>query len=228
MSDDGRSEERRSAEGQPAEKRESDGRSALVENIAVALLAITAVLTAWSGFEASKWSGEMSISFSRASTQRIEATREATRAEAARAVDLQVFGIWLEATAENNRPLEEFARERFTDHFAPAFDEWLEARPLRNPDAPRSPFALDSYVPPGEVEAAQADARADEYFADALADNRRGDNYTLLTVLFALVLFFGALSNRFGSPRKSWLILAGAVVLLLVGTGFLIAFPKII
>ena len=210
------------------EESASDGRSSLVEHVAVALLAVTAVLTAWSGFEASKWGGEMSISFSRASTQRIEAARHATTAEAARAVDLQVFGIWLQATAENDRPLEQFARERFTDHFAPAFDEWLEARPLRNPDAPRSPFALDSYVPPGAVEAAEADSRADAYFADALADNRQGDNYTLLTVLFALVLFFGALSNRFGSRRKSWVLLVGAGALLAVGVGFLIAFPKII
>lgn len=221
--DESRPDERRSADEHAAERR-----SALVEHVAVALLAITAVLTAWSGFEASKWSGEMSISFSRASTQRIEAAREATTAEAARAVDLQVFGIWLEATAENNRALEQFSRERFTDHFEPAFEDWLATRPLKNPDAPRSPFAMDSYVPPGEVEAAEADARADDYFADALADNRRGDNYTLLTVLFALVLFFGALSNRFGSRRKSWTILAGAGVLLLVGVGFLIAFPKII
>jgi hypothetical protein len=228
MSDARGSADERAAEKRETEKRETDGRSSLVEHIAVALLAITAVLTAWSGFESSKWGGEMSISFSRASTQRIEATREATKAEAARAVDLQVFGIWLQATAEDDRALAEFARARFTEHFAPAFDEWLAARPLRNPDAPRSPFALDSYVPPGEVEAAEADARADEYFADALADNQRGDNYTLLTVLFALVLFFGALANRFGSPRKSWLILAGAGVLLLVGVGFLIVFPKII
>lgn len=211
-----------------ADEERAAGSRSIVEHVAVALLAITAVLTAWSGFEASKWSGEMSISFSRASTQRIEASREATTAEAARAVDLQVFGIWLEATSERNGELAEFARERFTDHFAVAFEDWLATRPLRSPDAPRSPFAMDSYVPPGRAEAQEADARADAYFADALADNQRGDNYTLLTVLFALVLFFGALSNRFGSERKSWTILVGAGVLLVVGVAFLIAFPKII
>jgi heme A synthase len=209
------------------EERQTERRS-MVEHVAIALLAITAVLTAWTGFEASKWSGEMSIAFSRASSQRIAAAREATTAEAARAVDLQVFGIWLEATSENNHELADFAHDRFTDHFAPAFEEWLATRPLRNPDAPRSPFAMDGYVPPGEVEAQEADSRADDYFAAALTNNRRGDNYTLLTVLFALVLFFGALSNRFGSERKSWTILAGAGVLLLVGVGLLIAFPKII
>ncbi|MFI6426827.1 hypothetical protein [Promicromonospora sp. NPDC050880] len=204
------------------------GRRWPLETVAVVLLAVTAVLTAWSGFESSKWSGEMSIAFSRASTQRIEAAREATTAEAARAVDLQVFGIWLQATADGDETLAQFARERFTDHFTPAFDEWLAARPLQDPGAPRSPFMLDSYVPPGEVEAQQADDRADAYFGDALADNRRGDNYTLLTVLFALVLFFGALAGKFDSERRSWAVLAGAGVLLLVGIGFLAAFPKIV
>lgn len=211
-----------------SEEKQRGGSRWSVENVAVALLAVTAVLTAWSGFEASKWSGEMSISFSRASTQRIEATREATKAEAARAVDLQVFGLWLEATAEENRELADFAEQRFTARFSPAFDEWIAQRPLRNPDAAESPFALDSYVLPGAVEAAEADARADAYFADALADNRRGDNYTLLTVLFALVLFFGALANRFESERRSWAVLTGAGTLLLVGVVFLVVFPKII
>ena len=199
-----------------------------VENVAVALLAVTAVLTAWSGFEASKWSGEMSISFSRASTQRIEATRQATIAEAARAVDLQVFGIWLQATAEDDEALAEFTRERFTEHFTPAFDEWLAARPLRNPDAPSSPFALDTYVPPGRVEAQEADARADEYFADALTDNRRGDNYTLLTVLAALVLFFAAVSSRMKRPVLQWSALIFGAVLFLLAAVVVATFPVIV
>lgn len=41
--------------------------------IAVLLLSITAVLTAWCGFESSKWGGEMSIAFSEESGARIQA-----------------------------------------------------------------------------------------------------------------------------------------------------------
>ncbi|MBL0885132.1 hypothetical protein [Myceligenerans indicum] len=199
-----------------------------LETIAVILLAVTAVLTAWSGFESSKWGGEMSIAFSRASTQRIEASRYAASADAIRAVDLQVFGLWLQARAGGDAELEAFAQERFTDHFTPAFEEWIASRPLQNPDAADSPFALDSYQPPGRVEAEAADARADDYFAQALVNNQRGDNYTLLTVLFALVLFFGAIVTRFSSPRRSWAVLIGASGLFLIGVGFLISFPKIV
>ncbi|WP_265522327.1 hypothetical protein [Oerskovia flava] len=204
------------------------GRRSLRETVTVVLLSVTAVLTAWSGFESSKWGGEMSIAFSRASTQRIEASTESTKALAARAIDLQVFSLYLEGVADGNAELEDFARDRFTPHFEPAFDEWLASRPLQNPDAAPSPFALDSYVPPGEVEAAEADARADAYFAQALVNNQRGDDYTLVTVLFALVLFFGAFAGRFRSERASWGMVGAGTALLVAGIGLLLTFPKIV
>ena len=96
------------------------------------------------------------------------------------------------------------------------------------PDAAPSPFALDAYVPPGAVEAVEADERADALFAQALVNNQRGDNYTLTTVLFALVLFFGAFAGRFRSERASWAMVGLACVVLVVGIVFLATFPKII
>src|SRR5690606_13611045 len=139
-----------------------------------------------------------------------------------------VFALYLQGTATGNDLLADFARDRFTTHFEPAFEEWLASRPLQNPDAAPSPFALDSYVPPGQVEAAEADARADALFARALVSNQRGDDYTLVTVLFALVLFFGAFAGRFRSHRASWGMVGAACVLLVVGVGFLVSFPKIV
>ncbi|MGW6227161.1 hypothetical protein ACWFQT_08610 [Cellulosimicrobium cellulans] len=235
MADEGERVERTEQTGQveraepggSAQHGEHAGRS-WRETVTVVLLAVTAVLTAWSGFEASKWGGEMSIAFSRASTQRIEASTERAHADTARSIDLQVFSLWLEAYATGDTELEEFTRARFTPHFQPAFDEWLASRPLRNPDAAPSPFALDAYVPPGAVEAVEADERADALFAQALVNNQRGDNYTLTTVLFALVLFFGAFAGRFRSERASWAMVGLACVVLVVGIVFLATFPKII
>lgn len=199
-----------------------------LELVAVIVLSITAVLTAWSGFEASKWGGEMSIAFSRASGSRIEAARQAGQATALRGFDLTIFATYVEAVGGDNDELADFIQERFTPHFKVAFDEWIALDPLVNPDAPPGPFALDSYVVPGERESVAADALADQQFQKALENNQRGDNYTLLTVLFALVLFFTAVSGRLDSRKLAWVVLSGAIVLLCVGIGFLIAFPKII
>lgn len=100
--------------------------------------------------------------------------------------------------------------------------------PLNNPDAPPGPSALPEYQPPGAALAAQADARADELFDQALVNNQRGDDYTLMTVLFALVLFLTAVSQRLRSTVLTWTVIGGALVLLVVGIGVLIAMPKII
>jgi hypothetical protein len=216
-----------SAEPQPSDAR-SDRTGGVREVVAVTLLAVTAVLTAWSGFESSKWGGEMSISFSRASSQRIEAAREAGVANSARGIDLQTFSLWLQAASQNDAALQEFVQDRFTDQFDVAFDAWTAQKPLQNPDAAKSPFALPEYVPPGQVESEQADKRADAFFADALRNNQRGDNYTLLTVLFALVLFFSAVANRHRSARLNWVLLIGATLLLVAGVALLLSFPKII
>ena len=58
--------------------------------MALVLLAVTAILTARCGFESSKWGGEMSISFSRASTARIEAARQQGVANNAQQQDLSI------------------------------------------------------------------------------------------------------------------------------------------
>ncbi|WP_435198420.1 hypothetical protein [Janibacter sp. GS2] len=209
-----------------AETEEHAGR--VRETIVVIVLSLTAVLTAWSGFESSKWGGSMSTNFSKASTQRIEASRQAAHADAARATDLQIFGIYLEAVAQDDQKLAQFAEDRFTPHFVVAFDEWTAMKPLTNASAPQSPFALDAYVPPGSTEAAAADARADAIFDRAVSDNARGDRYTLMTVLFALVLFFAAIATRIRSHLLSWTLVGMTATLMLVGIVFLALLPKLI
>ena len=109
---------------------------------------------------------------------------------------------------------------RFTDHFRVAYQAWLAQGEPTN-----GPFKMKEYVPPGTTEAAAADQRADARFADALKFNQRGDNYTILTVLFALVLFFAAASTRLGHTRAQWILLGAAIVFLLAATVILATFP---
>ena len=72
------------------------------------------------------------------------------------------------------------------------------------------------------------DARAEETFTRALENNRRGDNYTLLTVAFASVLFFAALSGNVTSRRSRWVLLGMGLGLFTMAVLFLIVFPKLI
>jgi len=188
--------------------------------VAVFVLSITAVLTAWCGFEASKWGGEMSIAFSQASSARIQSAVAEGEARSARQIDLSVYTLGIGAKAEEDDRLADYVEERFSPWFAPAFEAWVEDGMVEN-----SPFARGEYVPPGTAEAAELSSTADEKFAAALENNQRGDNYSLLTVLFALVLFLTAMSQR---DVKTWIgraLLGMAVIVDIVGIAVLLTFP---
>ena len=190
------------------------------ETVVIVVLSITAVLTAWCGFESSKWSGEMSIAFSQASSARIAAARQEGIANAARQADLSIWGVYVQARAQNDTALATYVERRFTPHFQVAYRAWIAER-----EPTLGPFKMKEYVPPGTAEAAAADQRADSRFADALKFNQRGDNYTILTVLFALVLFFAAASTRLGRPRAQWIVLGSAIAFLVVAVVILATFP---
>ena len=68
----------------------------------------------------------------------------------------------------------------------------------------------------GTTESIALSAQADANFDDALENNQRGDNYSLLTVLFALVLFLTAMSQRELAP---WIRRALLGLGMVVGVG---------
>jgi hypothetical protein len=95
------------------------------ETVVLIVLSITAVLTAWCGFESSQWGGEMSIAFSEASSARIEAARQAGAANAARQADLTIWGVYVQARAQGDTELARYVEQRFTDHFRVAYQAWM-------------------------------------------------------------------------------------------------------
>ena len=88
---------------------ETDDRPAGIERVleivAVLLMSVTTLATAWSGYQAARWSGEQSQSFARASATRIKAQQQTTAAGQTRIDDLLYFNGWLDARQAGNRDL---------------------------------------------------------------------------------------------------------------------------
>jgi hypothetical protein len=87
---------------------------------------------------------------------------------------------------------------------------------------------MKEYAIPETQQAHQADAKADAKFAEALVNNQRGDNYTLLTVAFATVLFFAALSGRMRTPRARSFLLGLGFVGFAAASAVLLSFPRLV
>jgi hypothetical protein len=168
----------------------------------------------------------MSIAFSKASGARIEAVQAQDTGNRKISVQVGLFSAWLQAQATDNKELADFLSTRFPEPLAAAFLAWQATDPLTNPDAPLSPFEMTEYQVPETDEASTLNAKADDLFAAALDDNQRGDNYTLLAVAFATVLFFAAISGRMKGRRYQWAILSVGLVVFAVATAILLLLPR--
>ena len=193
-----------------------------VEVVSTVLLALAAVATAWSSYQATRWNGEQAKASSRTNGIRIEAARAQGRAEAQTQIDVATFTQWVDAYARGETELADFYFARFRKEFAPAVTAWLATKPLRNSKAPLTPFAMPQYRLAAAAEAKRLDAESELSAAAVRRDIQRATNYVLGVVLFAVSLFFAGMSTRLRGPRLRWALLAlGCTVF--VGTAIWIA-----
>ena len=172
-----------------------------VELGATVLLAIAAVATAWSSYQATRWNGEQAKTASRVNKTRIEAARADDLANTQQQVDVATFMQWVDAYARDETELVSFYRERFRAEFKPAFEAWIATKPLVTPGAPPTPFAMPEYELAARDEAQQLDDEAEELAALVRRDIQRASNYVLGVVLFAVSLFFAGMSTKLTAPR---------------------------
>ena len=179
----------------------SASRTDRVELAAAVLLAIAAVTTAWSSYQASRWNGEQAKTASSVNKTRIAAARAADLASSQTQVDIATFIQWVDAYAQQEAELASFYRERFRAEFKPAFDAWIATRPLRTPGAPPTPFAMPQYRLAAAADATRLDAEAEVLAAQVRSYIQRSSNYVLGVVLCAVALFFAGISTKLVSRR---------------------------
>jgi Domain of unknown function (DUF4337) len=196
-----------------------------VELGATLLLALAAVATAWSSYQATRWNGEQAKTASRVNKTRIEASRAADLANAQTEVDIATFIQWVDAYAQDRSVLTNFYRTRFREEFKPAFDAWVATKPLKTKDAPPTPFAMPEYRLAAAAEAERLDAEAEELAAEVRRDIQRSSNYVLGVVLFAVALFFAGMSTRLTAPGPRKALLAVGCVLFLGTVVWIATFP---
>ncbi len=172
-----------------------------LEVAATVLLAAATVATAWSGYQASRWNGEQAKAASRTNALRIDAARAQGLAEAQTEVDVATFTQWANAYVREETELANFYFRRFRKEFKPAVNAWLATRPLTNPEAPLTPFALPQYKLAANAEVERLDAETELSSASVRRNIQRSTNYVLCVVLFAAALFFAGISTRFESDR---------------------------
>jgi hypothetical protein len=174
--------------------------TAAIELAATVLLAFAAVSTAWCGYQATRWNGEQAKAAAAASATRFQAARASDLANAQTQVDVATFVAWADAYAHDDQRLVDFYQARFRAEFRPAVEAWLATRPLQNPSAPLTPFAMPEYKLASAADADRLDNQAEVLAATVRQDLQRASNYVLGVVLCSVALFFGGVSTKLVSP----------------------------
>ena len=167
-----------------------------LEVFEVVVLAIVAIATAWSGYQATRWDGRQSLLYGQASRDRFEADAASTYGGQLLSADASFFTAWLQAHSANDTTLQALYVRRFSPDYVVAFDAWLATDPFNNPKAPAGPGAMPEYHNPYTARADSLNAQASATFDEGTAARETGDKYVRDTVLFASVLFLVALSQR--------------------------------
>jgi hypothetical protein len=201
-------------------------RAQWVEMVEALVLAIVAVATAWSGYQAAKWDALSSQHYNLASRTTVLSQAKATLAGQDRLYDITTFNAWVAARVAGNDKLAAFYQRRFRPEYAVAFAAWSKLDPLNNLTAPPGPIFMPEYVDANGQESARLAGDANGYFEKAVSMRENGDQYVKITVFLATVLLLTALSQRFDifGPRVA--VVAVASVLLVLSAYWILTFPR--
>jgi hypothetical protein len=181
----------------------------VVEMAEVVILAVVAVMTAWSGLQAARWDGRQSLLYGQASRDRFQADAASTLAGQQLSANASLFTALLQAHAAGNAELQAIYVRRFTPDYREAYEAWLQTDPFNNPAAPPGPGYMPSYHNPNQQAADRLNALAADTFDKGTQARENADKYVRDTVLFASVLFLVALAQRLKMVRAR--IALGAV-----------------
>ena len=180
------------------------------------LLSVVALMAAWSGYAAAKWSTESRVTLAGASAARTNANRATLEAMELRNFDSAAFDAWFSAYTVRNEQAMKVAAHRFRPEFRVAFDAWRATKPETNPNAPRGPTYMPQYRQPLLEGAKALDQRAERASASGAEAAETSDKYVRTTVFLASVLFLVGISTHFPFRGVRYTLVGLGTLLLLV------------
>lgn len=201
------------------------GHDRLVAIVEALLLSIVALMAAWAGYSAAKWSTRSSLSLAKASAAGRRASVAQVQATQIRTLDSVSFNAAETAYASHEPKLFRIAVRRLRPGYRAAFAAWVATHPLKNPNAPPDPSYMPQYKIPQQAQAVYFNAKATGLFSAGESAAGTSDKYVRLTVLLAAVLFLVGIGSRFPIPIARYGLIAVAGVLLVVSVVQLLGLP---
>lgn len=184
-----------------------------IEIVGAVVLSLATVGSAWCAYQSARWSGVQTLRLAESNRLGREASIKTGAALQLRGFDAQMLFVHLEAKSRGDEKLAAVLQSRFRSDAKQALDAWLKTDPVNNPNSPKNPFLTDDYTQPERDAAARLEEESARRMDEAQAANRSSDQYVLLTVLFATVLFAGGMGGTVQSRQVRMTLFVVSVVL---------------
>jgi hypothetical protein len=204
----------------------TDRREQWVEIVEAVVLAIVAVATAWSGYQAAKWDALSNQQYNLASSVTVRSQEQMTLAGQDRLYDITTFNGWVAAKISGKEKLAAFYQRRFRPEYATAFSAWWKLDPVNNPSAPPGPIFMGEYQNANSQKAAKLTYEAKDHFEKGVRTRDIGDSYVKVTVFLATVLLLTALGQRFDILGPRVAVVVVAFILLVLSTYSILSLPR--
>jgi hypothetical protein len=198
----------------------------ILEIAEAVVLALVAIATAWSGYQAALWTGHQAELYGQASKLRIEAEGAATYANQERSYNASTVVEWLKAEAHGDKKVAALFERRFIPEFRPMFEAWKKTDPVNNPNAPAGPQFMADYRSSKNEDAVRLNDQATQVFEQGTRDRQHSDEYVRVTVTLATVLLLIAISQRFKTRAVRLGLVVIATLLLYFPIHHIITLPR--
>ena len=196
----------------------------LLELIAVLLLGITTIGTAWCGFQAARWNGQSGDLTGVASAQRVEGSRLFGLATQRITYDSMVVAKYAEAGQQRNVELQQFYRRSvIRPAFLPFLDRWEAAVKAGKPTV--GVFEDKDYLAEQFADYTKTVVAAEQASRESQKAGEVAQAYVGTTILLAIALFFAGVFSSFKSRFARILLLIAATGSVAVAAARIVDLP---
>ena len=196
-----------------------------VEIISAVLLSIVIISTAWCAYQSTLWSGIMTFRLGEVNANTQKYVMSTIQQSQYSTVDVITFMEYINALNSNDEKRTQFFFERFREDFKPAVEAWLKTNPLENPDAPSHPLMMPEYKKTFSEDAEKFAEQSAIKLNEASQANKNSDNYILLTVIYASVLFLSGVLSKFPGLKVRTSLLTIGIIIYVITTIGLFSLP---
>lgn len=231
----------------PAGDKPKKSKEDILEIVIAVFLGVTALATAWASWIGSLHGGNMSTNYTKSNNLAADGNARWNEASQSLMQDMQVWNLisdyqvevlYASESGDEDKMYENAYKIKFIcadnltqemaelinydfDYDADRIIDWV----MNDEKATVSPFSDESFIESYYADASEVLAESEAVLEEGQADNTKGDKFSLVTVIYSVVLFMLGIVGTFRRLPNRMLITAVAIAGFLFGTIYMFTIP---